>query len=110
MSIWKKICAILASILAVVVAYFLGRSLPHRSRNGGIGSDIVKALDQAQRAGDVNRDLGITISDSQRTAGDIANLNRDATADVDKARRILQRARARMQAPDTQNSSGGRPD
>ena len=110
MSMWKKICAVAGTILAVVVAYFLGRSLPHRGRDGGAGADFREARDDAERAGDANRDLGIAISDSKRTAGDIANLNRDAQADVDKARSILQRARALMRASDTQDSGDSKPD
>ena len=99
---WKKICAVVATILAAIVAAILCRGMPKRGRVHGTDSDIRQALRDAGQAGDANTDARNTAieladvnRDAQRTAGEIAELNRDAKADIERGREILRRARER---------------
>ena len=99
-NVWKKICAIAASILAVIVAYFLGRGLNRRG--------VSRVDDNLRDFGEhvSHTELGVTdatdaVSDGRDTAGRIAELNRDAKADVQRAKGILARAKARS------NQDGG---
>lgn len=101
---WKKICAVAATVLAFIIAAILGRSL-NRRRIRGVGDDIRQALHDAGRASDANNDARNAVADGRRTAGEIANLNRDAKGDVERGREILRNAKAR--ADRARDSSGG---
>ena len=100
-NVWKKICAVAASILAIVIAYFIGRSLPKRRRVSGVDNDLRDFGEHVDAAELGIRDASDAIRDSRDTAGRIAELNRDAKADVQRAKDILARAKARS------NQDGG---
>jgi len=100
---WKKICAITGSVLAIIVAYFLGRNL-NRGRVLGIDADIRAAGESLKRAGRANRDAGNAVADSKRAAGELADRNRDNQADVDRGKSILHNAKAR--ADKNRNTDG----
>ena len=98
---WKKICAIAAAILAVIVAYFIGRGLPNRRRVRGIDTNIHDFGEHVSHTELGISDASDAVGDGRDTAGRIAELNRDAKADVQRAKDILARAKARS------NQDGG---
>ena len=108
-NVWKKICAIAASILAVIVAYFLGRGLNRRG--------VSRVDDNLRDFGEhvSHTELGITdasdaVGDGRDTAGRIAELNRDAQANVDRAKELLRRAKERADRQGSQDGDSRKPD
>jgi hypothetical protein len=98
---WKKICAVAASILAIVVAYFIGRSLPNRRRVSRVDDNLHDFGEHVSHTELGISDASDAVGDGRDTAGRIAELNRDAKADVQRAKGILARAKARS------NQDGG---
>lgn len=101
---WKKICAIAGTVLAAIVAAILCRGLSNRRGVSGASGNLRKAVDHAKRAGDANRAATDAIDNGKRTAGEIAESNRDARFDVDRAKAIL--AAAKRRADKKRNPDG----
>jgi len=97
---WKKILAIIGAVLATIIGVLIGRGLPNRRRVRGIDSDIHELGESVRRASDINNNLGEQLEVSRRSAGEIADRNRDNVADVDLAKEILRRAKARSSQND----------
>ena len=85
---WKKILSIIAVIGGFLLAVFLGRRTIRRGDNG-VRSNLHEAGEHIERASGANSNAAGAIDDGKRTAGDIAELNRLAQADVKRAKQLL---------------------
>ena len=92
---WKKVIAVIAAIGGVVLAFLLGRGISNGRGIPGVAGDIREAGESLDRAGNGIADATGRLDDSHRLAGEIADRNRDNKSDVDRAKEILRRAKAR---------------
>ena len=91
----KTVLATLGTILAAIIGVLIGRGLPGRRGVRGAADNLHELRESAERAIDYNNNLGEQLEVSARSAGEIAARNRDNVADVDRAKEILRRAKAR---------------
>lgn len=91
----KKILTIIGAILAAIVGVVIGRGLPQRRRVPGVRGNLDALGESARRSADYNKNLGEQLEISRISAGEIADRNRDNVADVERAKEILRRAKAR---------------
>jgi len=91
----KTVFATIAAVLAAIGAFLLGRRNTDGGRVQRVDSNLHELRESAERAIDYNNNLGEQLEVSARSAGEIAARNRDNVADVDRAKEILRRAKAR---------------
>lgn len=101
---FKKICAIIGAAIAVILAFLIGGGLSFRRRIRRVNRDIQSIRKHADNAGDANRAVKDALDDSKRTAGEIAESNRNAQSLVGRAKDILAAAKRRAS---TQGDSNG---
>ena len=91
----KTILATIGAAIIAVIGVLIGRGLPGRRGVRGVDANLHELRESAERAIDYNNQLGEQLEVSARSAGEIAARNRDNVADVDRAKEILRRAKAR---------------
>lgn len=98
----KEIIITIGGVALAVLAFILGRGTK-RQRVPGVRDNLDTLGDSVGRATAYNNELGEHLDVSARSAGEIADRNRDNVADVSRAKEILRLAKARR---DKNNDTG----
>ena len=101
----KKVLTIIGAVAIGIVGVLLGRSL-NRGRVHGVDRDIYELRQSTGRTEAAIRDATDELVESRRLAGEIAIRNRDAKADVKRAKAILARAKKRSNQVDDNGGVG----
>lgn len=103
MALWKKICAIAGTVLAIIVAAFIGGRLSNRRRVSGTSDDIQPIRDSLDRTGSEVDTARNAVRDSRDIVDDLHDGNRETSHIVERARQILADADARSKGKRGQN-------
>jgi len=106
MSTLKKVLAVIGVILTAIVGVLIGRGVSGGRGIPGVAGDIREIRAATGRIRQHNSTARDSINDSLDCAGELAKRNADNKADIDRAKEILRRAKARS----SQGNDSRKPD